>query len=192
MAVDLAEAMRRVQWNANKRSADPSPRIPEDLLTRLRTLHAQGAYEAAIEALLKESSWETDPLSWRLIGLCALGLRRYSEARSAFSEARRLNTFEIVKDEVNAAATFLSENAYDEAERVAKRAHTLAPSLASPVICLLSIYNRAQRFDDLKYLIETVNVTQPNILSDSDFLERVANDTDLIGVGAIVAATQRP
>jgi tetratricopeptide (TPR) repeat protein len=188
MAIDLSGAMRRVLWNANKRTLEPSPRLEEKFLDRVRELHAHGAYEDGIEVITGASSWEADSQAWRLIGLCALGLRRYPEAHTAFAEAIRLNTLEVAKDEINNATALLNETAYDEAEQAAERARVLAPAYVSPIVCLLSIYNRTRRHDDITRLISAVKVTQPELLSDPDFLERLANDTDLIGISTIVAS----
>jgi tetratricopeptide (TPR) repeat protein len=191
MTIDLTRALRRVKWKANKRSAASSTRLPEEVLERARNLHALGSYEEAIETILASPHWEDDPQGWRVVGLCALGLKRHSEARKAFEESIRLNTIEIVKDEVNTAAVMLSETAYDEAEQAARRARNLAPQFPSPVVCLLSIYNRTKRYEDIYHLLQDVKTSTPEILADPDFLERVANDTDLIGISKIIGTVSQ-
>jgi tetratricopeptide (TPR) repeat protein len=186
MAVSLKEAVRQVQWNANKRTTKPTPRVGEQVFERAWEARERGAYEEGIEIIEGAPAWKADPRAWRTVGLCRLGLKQHLDARKAFEEAIRLNTLESAKDEVNKAAVQLDEGAFDEAEQTAKRARQLAPKDAIAVVCLLSIYNRTRRQKDIELLISELSMAQPEILSDPHFLERLANDTDLIGVSAIV------
>ena len=126
-----------------------------------------------------------------MIGLCEFGLKHYIEAKTAFRTAVDLSRLEVVKDEVNCAVVLLNEGAYAEAEQKAKHARSFAPSYASPVTCLLSIFNRMNRHGDIEQLILEVRATQPELLSDPDLIERLANDTDLIGVSTIIESVKQ-
>jgi hypothetical protein len=50
----------------------------------------------------------------------------------------------------------------------------------------LAIYNRTGRHDEIVSTIADLLTNNRDILDDPDFLERLTNDTDLIGVGEIV------
>ena len=114
------------------------------------------------------------------------GARDHAGARQAFEHARFLNGIEVAKDEVNIASALISAHEYEEALSAARRARTIAPFLVSPHICILSIYNRTGRREDVARTIADLMANNPGVIDDPDFLERVTNDTDLIGVGEIV------
>lgn len=186
MTIDIDGALRRVNWHANKRSLMAARRVSPDLLARAQALHGKGTYEECMRCVTGAQHWESDPRAWRLVGLSRLGLRDHEGARRAFEQARFLNGIEVAKDEVNIATAHISAHAYEAALQAAQRARTIAPFLASPHICVLAIYNRTGRHDEIVSTIADLLTNNRDILDDPDFLERLTNDTDLIGVGEIV------
>jgi tetratricopeptide (TPR) repeat protein len=182
MTIDIDGALRRVNWQANKRTLMAAHRVHPDQLARAQALHGKGAYEACVRCITSSEHWESDPRAWRLVGLSRLGLRNHAGARQAFERARFLNGLEVAKDEVNIATAHISAHAYEEALEAARRARAIAPFLASAHICILAIYNRTGRHDELVSTIADLLTNNRDILHDPDFLERLANDTDLIGV----------
>ena len=186
MTIDIEGALRRVNWDANKRTLMAAHRVSPDRLAKAQALHAKGAYEECVRSVAGNRHWESDPRAWRLVGLSRLGLRDHAGARQAFEQARFLNGIEVAKDEVNIASALISAHEYEEALSAARRARTIAPFLVSPHICILSIYNRTGRREDVARTIANLMANNPGVIDDPDFLERVTNDTDLIGVGEIV------
>ena len=186
MTIDIEGVLRRVNWEANKRTLMAAHRVSPDQLAKAQVLHANGAYEECARSITGCRNWESDPRAWRLVGLSRLGLSDPAGARQAFEQARFLNGIEVAKDEVNVATALISAHAYEEALNAARRARTIAPFLVSPHICILSIYNRTGRREDVARTIADLMANNRVVIDDPDFLERVTNDTDLIGVGEIV------
>ena len=190
MAFDMTKVLRRVKWDGNKRTAKASTRLPAEMLVSVRALHAAGDYETAIDRIVAYTDWESDFQAWRLMGLCLIGLGRHAEAQAAFTEAIECSMLEIVKDEVNSAASMIAEENYKGAEDAAERARQMVPDHPSPIICLLSIYNRMRRVDDVERLLQEIKAQHPLILLHPNFVERVSNDTDLIGIAEKIGNIQ--
>lgn len=190
MTIDIKGALRRVNWQANKRSLLAEQGVSEDAIAAARAQHRQGAYEACIDTIEQINGWRSDPRAWRLVGLCHLGMSGHDEAEAAFSHAQTLRALRTViedaKDDVNRATNFIAARKYSEALELACRARAAAPFLVGPHICILSIHNHNRQLERLRETIRDMRESHPDILNDPDFLERLENDTDLIGVGELL------
>jgi tetratricopeptide (TPR) repeat protein len=187
MPIDLQLIVRRANWQANKRTLTASRRIPAPVLDKAREQHGAGLYEAALDTVRSDEAWTSDSQGWRLVGLSYLGMKDHAGSVEAFEQARRLNALEMAKDEVNIATAHMAVHAYDQALAAGYRARELAPELIGSHVCLLSIYNRTERFEDLDRTLVEIITKYSYVLAEPEFLERVTNDTDLVGVADRIA-----
>lgn len=202
MTFSVQHAVRRVNWDLNKRSFQAAARLGPDILAEARSLHGRGDYERSIEVIQSTPGWQSDPSAWRLVGLCWQGLAQHEEetekknsfleqARHALDQDKALHATEIAKADVNIAASYIAQRLYDEAMKHAVSARSGAPFLATPHICILAIYRRTGDADRLKEYVQALLDEHAWIFDDPDFNERLANDTDLQGVQELVHSLGR-
>ena len=188
MAVDPTRIVRRIGWQANKRSLKPSDRPASEELEGVQRLHADGAYEEALSRIESLPGWRNEPRAWRLRGLCNLGLRQFSEAVEAFDSGQTILRLEIAKDDVNKATTLLAAGDLEAALDLAERALLVVPDHPAWHVCKFSILARFQDTDTLKSLIKEVLQRYPKIIDDTVFVERLSNDPDMMRVRQIIAS----
>jgi len=187
MPVDLQAIVRRANWQANKRTLPAFRRVAAETLGKARALHGAGAYEAALDTVRSADGWQADSHAWRLVGLCYLGLNAHLRSIEAFEQARDLDAAELAKDEVNIATAHIAAHDYERALAAALHARELAPELVGPHVCLLAIHNRRERYDEVERTLADIMTKNSSVLAEREFLERVTNDTDLVGVADRIA-----
>jgi tetratricopeptide (TPR) repeat protein len=210
MTKDPKHAVRRANWNMNKRSFPTSSTAEPPFLPTARSLHADGDYERSLDAVGAATGWENHAGAWRLRGLCYFGLAQHEpdqarkvlllqEARKQFTQSRGMHLrsvtdsdagqherVEVAKDDVNIAATFISEGLYDEAMRVAIAAKSSAPRLPTAYVAVLAILNRRGQNAELLEALRELLQSEAWLFTNADFIERLENDPDLLSVDDMI------
>lgn len=188
MTIKIENMLNKGRWEASRRPQRSSGVITDEYQEALNA-HIAGDFAQAIALARLVPGWRQHPAAHRIIGLAEEGKGNADAAIKAHMTARDLNAGHSeaqAGDEINLASAWVALGETDSALDAYKRAFFLEPNWLAAPLGIISVLNRQGRRAELHQFLAELMAADPNVANNVVFLDHLKNDTDFIGVEALV------
>jgi len=177
------QAMRRVQWNANKRTVEKRALVPFHVKEEADTLLGRGDYEGARSLLegQEASALARDHAALITLGLVHFGQHDYDGALAIFDKAEAAINHVRARILLNRANVLKVQKRYEQALQVSLEVRELAPQWSASHLMILAVLECSGCDENRTAVLKSVDhMTEvwPEWREDPEFWGYLMTDVD--------------
>jgi len=192
MSETIEKRLNKFRWESGRRSHS-SDRVLRAMYADAMKAHSNGDYDLAIDLVRSQNDWSENSQAQRILGHALFAKGNVHEAVDAYRCAFLINQNDPISaadDKINEAAALANLNDYTAAKDALDEALILRPGYDVARIGIIGLFNRQELWHELELFLVSQIKDEPTFATNQKLVEHLNNDTDFIGVRAIIERIQ--